>query len=419
MISKKNLFIFLTLSFSLFIGFYLAEDPSGGGIIDNKILSPYVEKFAINLSYGFEFYGKNPAAIIHSPIFYIIQSLFTKHLGSLLTLNIIYVIISLSLPYIFYLNIKKNKNFNNDYIFFVSLIIFFSPYYRSSSVWLLGDNLSLIFFSLSIYFFLSARTEENKLKNFLFCFFFLILCSYIRYYYSLYFIYFFYFFLKTFNKFTIIKILFFCLVLSTPALLYLYFIIENYNFLDILSNFSRSNIYSNILIIFSIILFYLVPIIHNELLNIYFHFKKYIINFSLIFIIVIILYLVDKYLYFSLISFSPNGGGVIFKLLNIFELEKSLFLSLITFITIVILDYLFQTSRLTNYLLLLILIFSLPFTTIYQKYLDPLFFLLLFCLVRSHILENILINKKLNLKIFFSYFIFFYIFATIYYSKIV
>ena len=63
---------------------------------------------------------------------------------------------------------------SNDYIFYISIVIFFSPYFRSTSVWLLGDNLAIIFFSLSILFFIKSVNDAENLKNYFLCLLFLM-----------------------------------------------------------------------------------------------------------------------------------------------------------------------------------------------------------------------------------------------------
>ena len=85
-----------------------------------------------------------------------------------------------------YINFSKK---NDNVLFLLSLIIFLSPYFRSSTVWITTDNLALLFFLLSINSFLSTRIDKKSyLKNSFLCFFFLILASYIRQSYALFFI---------------------------------------------------------------------------------------------------------------------------------------------------------------------------------------------------------------------------------------
>ena len=78
-------------------------------------------------------------------------------------------------------------------------------------------------------------------------------------------------------------------------------------------------------------------------------------------------------------------------------------------------DFLFKGNRVNNYLLILTLILSLPLITIYQKYLDPLIYLLVFGLIKSDYLNMKFKEQDINLYIIFAYFGMFYIFSLIYY----
>ena len=102
------------------------------------------------------------------------------------------------------------------------------------------------------------------------------------------------------------------------------------------------------------------------------------------------MYLIDLFKILEIISFSPKGGGVFLKLFDYFRLDINLFMTLITFISIIILFYLFQDNRFLNYFLILTLNVSLPLFTLYQKYLDPLIFLLIFGLIKSDTLKGLL-----------------------------
>ena len=183
--NKKNL-IYLVFSFSLFLGFLVGENSSGGAKIDYEYLFPFIENFRFSFLNAIDLFAKDSGTLIHSPVFYILVGKAKNLFLNINYLKILYIIISCSLPYIFYLVLKERYRYNIDFCFYFSLIIFFSPYFRSSAIWLLGDNLSLIFFCLSIYF-INKKTEtiENFKKYFL-SLFFLGLCCYIRYYYFIF-----------------------------------------------------------------------------------------------------------------------------------------------------------------------------------------------------------------------------------------
>ena len=154
MFFNKKISIYLLFSFTLFLGFLFEENSSGGARIDYEYLLPFIKNFSINFELGLETFLNNSGSLIHSPSFYIVVSFFLKMIKSLTFLKILYLIISLSLPYLFFKILKQKFETESNLIFYLSLVIFISPYFRSSAIWLLGDNLSLIFFFIiySVFF---------------------------------------------------------------------------------------------------------------------------------------------------------------------------------------------------------------------------------------------------------------------------
>ena len=105
------------------------------------------------------------------------------------------------------------------------------------------------------------------------------------------------------------------------------------------------------------------------------------------------------------------------KLANLLKINEFLFLSITSFVSLIILDYFFKEKRFQNYSLLIILILSFPIYTIYQKYFDPLFFLFFFGLIKSSEIEKVFLKSKNFLMPTFIYFSFFFLFSLIYYSE--
>ena len=76
---------------------------------------------------------------------------------------------------IFYLHlldkiIKFRYDYKNIYLIYLPGIIFLSPSYRSSSIWGLNDNIALIFFSLSVLFYLKFTEEKLRKKKIIYIF---------------------------------------------------------------------------------------------------------------------------------------------------------------------------------------------------------------------------------------------------------
>ncbi len=414
----KNFAIYSVSCFTLLLGLALDENSSGGAKIDFEYLFPYVEGFSLSFKTGFISYANNPSSIIHSPVFYILIGLILKFIDNIVIIKIFYIFLCSFFPLIFFLILKDKFKIEKNILFIFSLIIFLSPYYRSSAIWLLGDNLSLIFFGLSIYYFNKIELlNDSDFKNYFLCLFFLILCCYIRYYYCLFSLYYLFFFFKKLDKKNFFLLILISLIFSFPAFFYFYYIFLNFDFANTLNNVSQLNIYSNLLTVLSILLFYLIPFCFLQRHT----FLKYLKNnkklLFLIFILFFVLCLIGKFFFTDSINFSIKGGGVFMKIANLNNIEPLLFLSFTAFLSLSILDYFFKGKRLQNYILLIILIMSFPIFTIYQKYLDPLFFLFFFGLVKSNEFESFFQRHRNFLLTTMIYFSFFYFFSLIYYSK--
>ena len=417
MFFNKKISIYVLCSLTLFLGFIFGENSSGGAKIDHKYLFPFIENFSYSLETGLKNFLSNSGSLIHSPIFYLLISFLLKISNSLIFVSVFYLLLCLSLPLLFYQILKEKFKTDDIIIFYLSIIIFLSPYFRSSAIWLLGDNLSLIFFSASIIYFLKFEQDKEKRKFIYFSISFLVACCYIRYYYGIFYLYYLYYFFKNLDKKFLLKILLFSFFLSIPAFFYFYYIIEKFYFLETLNVFGNINYVSSGIIILSIIFFYLLPFIINKEFEILRYYKKnfrIIINFLFIFFII---YLINFFIINGLIDFPRRGGGIFIKLFRLFEINETIPMLFISCLSMIIIDFIFKEDRLMNYLLLLIIIISLPLISIYQKYLDPLFYLIFFGLVKSNYLENIILKNKLNIKFIFIYFFSFYIFSLLYYLK--
>jgi hypothetical protein len=99
-------------------------------------------------------------------------------------------------------------------------------------------------------------------------------------------------------------------------------------------------------------------------------------------------------------------------------LNSNIFLSIIAFISLLVIDFIFNGKRLENYSLLLILILCFPLFTIYQKYFDPLFYLFFFGLINSINIKEIIRSSTISLLLIYSYFLLFLLFAISYYLGI-
>ena len=120
---------------------------------------------------------------------------------------------------------------------------------------------------------------------------------------------------------------------------------------------------------------------------------------------------------FQYYNFYPlHGGGVFFKLYKFTDLNTLIYISI--FLSISSLFFFIKNDNKTlnfqNFLLFFCLICAFPFHSIFQKYLDPLIYFVLFGLLESKQIDNMIKFKKISLSITYIYFGSFLILAIIY-----
>ena len=236
MLINKNqqICLYLLCFFSLIISLIMEENSSGGSRLDNEITRQFVDKFSINFSYGIKYFVNSGQ--VQSPVFYIIVSYFEKILGEFF-LKYFYLFISALVPLIFYTSLKKKfQNVDKNYLFLISLIIFLSPFFRSSTVWMTTDNLAILFYILSISKYLSLK-KNNSTKNIILCLIYLSLAVYIRQYYIIFFLFFFIKFFSILSLKKLFSFLLFEILIFLPLIWYYYYFLE--------INFSKLNTFES------------------------------------------------------------------------------------------------------------------------------------------------------------------------------
>lgn len=382
---KKNYHIitFIFLYFSIIFGFILGENTTLGPKNDFNHALKQVFLFEKNFLHTFLNYDDIEFPTRISPIFIIIIFFFKKIfididlvrfiILNLLLLNQIYFYKCLKLVFF------KNYKIDKKYLFILSCIIFLSPSFRSNIIWPESAMFGMLFFLISINYFLKFKIKFEI--NYIYLnIFFLALASYIRPSFAVFSIFFFIYYLlnvKDIKK--IIQIIFFNLILAFPAFYYLFildiFFIDpgltpgnDINSLGINNSLNFSN---KILIISSIIFFYSLPFI--------FYFKKFFLlkNLYLKEILILLLFsLINIYLFNYKIEFT--GGGIFFKISN-FLFGNNLVFFGISIYSILFIFLLFRPLKnLNNFLILFLLLISNPQLSIYHKYYDPLLLFLFF-----------------------------------------
>ena len=376
--SKKINLIIILIYFTLLFGFFYGEDSIGGAFHDYNSHAHISEKFKSNFFYTFVNYDE--LGHRHSPIFYILKSIFLNF-GEFIQ-RIIFFHLFLLIPLFFYKSLKIiYKETPKINLKLLATIVLFFPTFRSYSIWPDPHLLGTLFFSISIYYFLKFKKNQNPFQNSLLNIFFLSVSAYCSPNFGMFALFFFinYYFKFKISK-EIILISIFNILLSIPFFLYLF--VFKINFLFNVSGwnigedfYSIVNISNKIIIIISLIFFYLFPFILSKNLNYNF---KYIIEAKKKFIFFIILFFLASYFFdFSdAYKLTNSGGGFIYNFSQMI-LANNFILFAVCFFTCIYLFQIFEADK-NNLLLFIILVLSNPQNTIWQANFSPtIYFLIL------------------------------------------
>ena len=406
---KQKFIIYFIFYITFILSFIFGENSSGGSLNDSSIMQTYQDNIGASFQNGLMFFIETK--MVHSPIFYIIKSIlenfFTK-LGS----NLIFLTIGFSIPIIFYSILKKQfRGLDKNLLFALSLVLYFSPYLRSSAVWATNDNLGLLFFVLSLSKFLTyTKKEDNNLRDIFLSFFYLILATYIRQYYLIIGIAYVSLLFKKIDIKIFFYIVIFSFLLLIPAILYTYSYFQ-FNSEYAVKGFAKPDLILSPLVFFTMYLFYIFPFFFRtkdfyKIKEIYYNNKALFVITTIIFIIIF---------YYDELPQNEYGGGIIYKISQLIDSKLFfIFLSYLGFILI----FLSLNFNFKNFLILFLFCLMFPFATIYQKYYDPLMIIIFFGMIQSDLILNNFNSKNINIPFIYAYFIIFLISSNIYYSII-
>ena len=386
---SKNYVFFCILYLSLIIGFFLDEKLNYGAYMDWYANSFVIKNFLADFNKTFISYDEFSHR--HSPIYYIILSQlydlgFSDNLVRLINLHL-----SLSLIIFFYKCLKLKFNYIDVKILqLLSLIIFFSPTFRSLSIWPDSRLPGLILFTISIYFFIKFQID-NRLKNVWLCSLYLILSSYMSPNFSLFSIYFYFLFYKKLKLENFTLLIFFNFIAALPALYYIFIMDVNFMSAGITPSNNNETVslnfnYANkILLISSILFFHLLPILFytiklDEILK---YLKK---NFLfIIFGCLILMYFFDYKMIYT-------GGGFFFQLSQIL-LNNNIILFFVCFFSITTFLYMLKLEF-NNFLIFIIMVLTNVQNSIYHKYYEPMIVIIFFTLFANLNFRNFFKNKR-------------------------
>lgn len=409
MLFKKNnifytkLIIFVFLYFTLIIGFYLDEDSLGGAIQDYNYHLPIVFAFKNNTSDTLLVFGSDEMIARNSPVFYIIFGAILSFFKNI-DLNVIRLLnthVILIIIIIFYKSLKiKYYYVKKEILYLISATLFLSPTLRSLSIWPYPLIYGILFFTISVYFFL--KFEKHKNNNYKYAVLNILFLAISSYFTPNFCIFTIFFFFKFFQKYKLTKkiftIFFLNFLLAVPAIFFLIkkkFYFFNYDVADI-TFLEKINIANKLVLISTIIFFHLFPFLLTNIKKINLTKKK--------FIFIIFIYFISL-IFFNFSKEYNGGGGVLFHVSNILT-ENNSFLFFIFFISLIFINEIMQRSY-WNYLLIILLIpYNLQFS-IYHKYFDPLI-LIIFLLLIVGVMNKSYFKYK-NVLYFYIFQIFFLI----------
>ena len=408
MIPKKNILFFLLLTyFSLLVGFYFGEDVIGGAISDYKGHAHIADKFKEN--FLFTFFNYDDLSHRHSPVFYIFKSI-ALNFGET-GQKIFFLHFFLLIPIFFYKCLKiKFNNVSKNYLRLFAATILLFPTFRSYAIWPDPHLLGILFFTISIYYYLKMKTNFKPFNNALLNTLFLSLAAYASPNFGVFAIFFFYEFFKKFNLGKKIFIIFLTnVILSIPFFFYLFYLDINFIFKnngwDIGDNFySLNNISNKIVIIISLFLFYLLPLIITKIPKI--ELKSKILSIKSLLSIFSYFFIIYFFDFFASYNLTNSGGGFFYNL-SYFLFENNFLLFFLSFFAYLYLLKIFKFDK-SNFILFLCLILSNPQVTLWQANFSPTIFFLILLLFKGVIDE-----KYLNLKtliISYSYFFLYLVF---------
>lgn len=411
MSNLKNITLFLALYISLVIGFLFDENLNFGSYYDwHRVYVLPITDFSQNFFdtfLNFEKYGQR-----HSPVYLIFISILLKLGMTLDTFRLVHLHFSIIFIFIFY-HCLKLRFYSVDKLILqlLSMTIFLSPTFRSLSIWPDSRLPGLILFTLAIYFFIKflKKDVEFKTKFAWLCSITLISSSYISPNFSIFAFFFYFFFFRELSLKNFIHLIIVSIILSLPMLYYIFVLDVNFMTAGSTpgvdgSNISFSfNLSDKILIISTIFFFHLFPIIY--LLTDY---KKFNFFFKKKIIFVLPIYLVLTYFFNYQMNFS--GGGIFFQLSNILFNNNILFLCL-SFYTFFYFYY-FANLNKVNFILLMLIIISNVQNTIYHKYYEPFFIIIIFLLFKNLRFNNFF-SKKINILYIYIMCFFYILFRTV------
>lgn len=416
---QKNEFNYILIFFiflNYFLGFFIREISNGAGHLDlelhiwiiiNDLRENYYETIKNYLSYSEATF----------PFFHSFQSIFNPA-----DKNYVYclnnTILNLFIVFIFFQFLKLKKiNFENNFlIILIPFIILLSPWFRSSSYWGMTENFAFFFLIPSLYFLDLLIKKKISFKQNLFLTALISLTLYARQQYLFIAVFHILILISNNNKKDLISTLFIYLILSIPGFytLFLWGVLSDLsNTTSASANLDIKNIFLNIPKISSIFFFYLFPLLlinYSKFLKIFFT-KKFIIIFTIIFFIKLIL--------FNDINYPNKGGGYIVKFSQFFLFNDPKLLILISSVFFTFVISIINSNNFKYFLILPLIYLNFGFTEfLYQEWFDPFYLFILFIFFPKDFILKLELNRYNTVKLILIWEFATFLIAFFYYHKI-
>lgn len=393
-LKNYHITIFILLYLSLILGFFLGENITQGPKFDFNHSLKQVKLFENDFLYTFFNFDelKTPSRI--SPIYILLIFGIKKIVLDIEIVRFILLNIIILNQTFFYKCLKicfhKKFNIEKKILFLLSCVLFLSPSFRSNAIWPESAMVGLLFFNISLYYFLKFNENSNNISYLYLNIFFLALSAYIRPSFAIFVIFFFiYSFFRLQKKSKVFNLIIFNCLLAAPAIYYLFFLEIFFINIGVGGSKLDFDYLSKLSIILSIVIFHLIPILYYKKFFISDFSKKIDIRMLVLtFLISTILILHFSY------DINFTGGGIFLHLSNFLFTNNTLFLVLIPIITFFSLKLL-EIDFKKNILILTILVLMVPQFSIYHKYYDPLVLILIFSIFNFKINKDFFSQKNI------------------------
>ena len=159
-----SIFLILSAISSFFLGFYQNEISMGAGGYegDFKFVKKSISLFSQNsILDSIKLFSESSN---RPPLIYILHKLFNPYILDELGFRATVFFLSLLAPILFYLCLIERFKFQDKYLLMLlTSILFFNPYFRTSSFWGLEENYAIICTLASLLFLLKLFNSNKNL----------------------------------------------------------------------------------------------------------------------------------------------------------------------------------------------------------------------------------------------------------------